>query len=400
LLNDQAAVQWQLGNLEGALELLEEALKDYAPFVLAYLNHQYLAEVKNIKGEFDFKLEHINHDLLKEKDKIPRVSVIVRTCIRRELLGDALQSLAEQTFQDFETIVVNDGGEGDMEEVVKSSGLRNVRYFLAPQGGPWSAMNYGLEMSRGEFITFFDDDDILYPDHLEVLVSYLEKPGSCPVAYPDAVVSWWTRDKQGLYKRIKAEEKNTHNFNRDELFRTNYINSVLLMARRGCFDDAGRFCSMFPAGGDWEMWLRLSEHYPFHHIKRFTAEVRIFQDEGRVTSRHGLDKFHWDNLLLFMHRGLALFSFSRLPEHERAYRRAMAELDRILNRHPELRSKINLRGLWDERHPYAYFADQARWFIELEKPGLAWEFARSARRLRWYEPKNIMLTLRSRIRGR
>jgi glycosyltransferase involved in cell wall biosynthesis len=399
LLNDAAVVQSLIGNTDEALALLEVALKkpfSSVPPVLAGLNQLYISEVKKIRESFDFRLEQKNHDNLSAQADRPKVSVIVRTYERKSLLEQALQSLARQNFQDFEAIVVNDGGDKGLEHVVKSAGLKRARYFYAPHKGPWSAMNYGLEMARGEFITFLDDDDILYPEHLEVLVAYLERPGSLAVVYPDARISIWKPREDGAYQRVKVRESLTREFSREEFFRTNYI-SVLLMARRGCFEQVGRFCSAFPSGGDWEMWLRLSEQYPFHHLRRLTAEVRVFTETERVTSRQAYDKYHWDNLLLFMHRGLPLFSFSRRPEHERAYQSAILELDQILKVHPDLRPRINLRGLWDDRHPYAYFADQARWFLEVKSPDWARDFAHAAQKLRWFEPKPFLLMLRARI---
>ena len=94
----------------------------------------------------------------------PRMSVIVRTKDRPELLKEALASLRAQTFTDFETLVVNDGDplpEGILAPA-PGSGVRVV--VPPPPGGRSRALNAGLAAARGEWIAYLDDDDLYDPD--------------------------------------------------------------------------------------------------------------------------------------------------------------------------------------------------------------------------------------------
>src|SRR5687768_11665247 len=100
----------------------------------------------------------------------PGVSVIVRTVDRPPLLREALASLANQTFRDFEVIVVRDGGTGTIDDVARDFfpylELRVIQ--LEPQGRV-TALNEGLKAARGDWICYLDDDDIVYPNHLQRL---------------------------------------------------------------------------------------------------------------------------------------------------------------------------------------------------------------------------------------
>jgi glycosyltransferase involved in cell wall biosynthesis len=94
----------------------------------------------------------------------PRVSVVVRTKDRPRLLGEALASLRAQTFQDFEVIVVNDGGVPPAGLDPAGAGLRVVT--TEPPHGRSRALDTGLRAARGRFVAYLDDDDLFLPHHL------------------------------------------------------------------------------------------------------------------------------------------------------------------------------------------------------------------------------------------
>lgn len=99
----------------------------------------------------------------------PRVSVILRTKDRPDLLAEALESLRAQTFTDFETVLVNDGGPLP-EGLLQSPPGRGLRVVVPPApGGRTRALNAGLAAARGGWIAYLDDDDLYLPHHLAAL---------------------------------------------------------------------------------------------------------------------------------------------------------------------------------------------------------------------------------------
>ncbi len=78
--------------------------------------------------------------------------------------------MLSQTFNDYEVLVINDGGDRTVESVVDQLQSNKVRYFYREHGGHRAALNLGLQMAQGKYISYLDDDDIYYPNHLDTLV--------------------------------------------------------------------------------------------------------------------------------------------------------------------------------------------------------------------------------------
>ena len=135
----------------------------------------------------------------------PLVSVIVRTKDRPILLKKALKSIASQTYRTLEVVLVNDGGCDLATEELKSIlGDIALQYSkLDKNTGRAHAGNAGIEIARGEYIGFLDDDDEFYPDHIVTLVNILETY-DYKAAYTDAYIAFFDFDpgrKQRLSKR-------------------------------------------------------------------------------------------------------------------------------------------------------------------------------------------------------
>jgi len=109
---------------------------------------------------------------------MPKFSIIIPTYNRKKLLKErALKSLSNQTFKDFEVIVINDGGEdvSDVIEEYKNKGL-NIKYISYRENRKTSyARNRGIEMAQSEWIAFLDDDDEYLPDTLEIYNKHIKK---------------------------------------------------------------------------------------------------------------------------------------------------------------------------------------------------------------------------------
>jgi glycosyltransferase involved in cell wall biosynthesis len=382
LINDYALARHYLGESSAALDLLRSLGSDDRLPSAVVLNRFYMEASFSILSSFDSSWAKSESDSGSHYCA-PRVSVIVRTFNRPDLLGEALASLKAQTFSDFEVIVVNDGGDPAAEDVVKKAGLGCVRYAMLPHGGRVRALNAGLALARGGYITGLDDDDAAYPCHLEKLAGYLDSPGAAPVVYGDYCLATYGRGAGGAVSR---REVRAGAYRRGALFETNPC-TILLMARRECYESAGCFIPALELAEDWEMWLRLASRYDFHHLAEVTAEVRERPGSANLTSRRLVEKYYWDNLVLYMRRGLGVFSFPKRPELESGYGRALGLVDRLLAAHPAAKTRLNLRGLWDMKRPYSWFADQGRWFLQLGEAGMARTCYALAARLGPLEPK-------------
>lgn len=111
----------------------------------------------------------------------PFFTVVIATYNRADLLGRALQSLADQLERNWEVVVVNDGSTDDTEQVIQESTLQwgeKLRYVFQENKGVAHAKNTGIQAARGKYITFLDSDDEFHPTHLRSRKNILE-------AFPD-----------------------------------------------------------------------------------------------------------------------------------------------------------------------------------------------------------------------
>jgi len=221
----------------------------------------------------------------------PVVSIVVRTYNRPERLQECLGCLADQTFKDFEAVVVNDAG-CDVRPIIDSFGDRlHCRYICnGSNKGRTPTLNIGVTESHARYVGILDDDDIVYPDHLQTLVSAaLEK--DLPVVYTDVKNVTFEKDKStGEWKRVQEQLVYSFDFERDNFLLANYIPVNCLLIRKDCFDDVGLFDETLPVYEDWDFLIRLSRKYDFLHIPKITGEYRRRDDNSNVVERPRYDE--------------------------------------------------------------------------------------------------------------
>ncbi|MEX2336430.1 MAG: glycosyltransferase family 2 protein [Fulvivirga sp.] len=110
----------------------------------------------------------------------PDISIIVATYNRAHLIEKALRSVQQQTFQKWQCLIIDDGSTDNTLELVVNLKANDNRfsYYARPEykkKGPSSCRNYGMELAKGKYIQFFDDDDFMYPELLEHKIEAIKK---------------------------------------------------------------------------------------------------------------------------------------------------------------------------------------------------------------------------------
>lgn len=110
----------------------------------------------------------------------PLVSIIIPTYNRAHLIGETLDSIVAQTYENWECIIVDDGSTDNTEEIVNKYIKKDNRfqYHLRPahhKSGGNGARNYGFFLSKGKYINFFDSDDVMLPNKMEIIIKELQK---------------------------------------------------------------------------------------------------------------------------------------------------------------------------------------------------------------------------------
>jgi glycosyltransferase involved in cell wall biosynthesis len=204
---------------------------------------------------------------------IPKISVILPTYNRPKLLSNALESLATQTFQDFEVVIVNDGGEMSTEKVISKweHHLNIVPIKLETNSGLPAARNVGIKMSRCSILAFLDDDDIFLPNHLSTGFHALQE-GQFELVYFDCVVKDNRVTPGTQFLNLKNTQSFDYTFDPDFLMICNYIPIISLMCRN-LRDSNIQFDESLKVQEDWDMLLQMYyvHNYKFRHLPITTS---------------------------------------------------------------------------------------------------------------------------------
>jgi glycosyltransferase involved in cell wall biosynthesis len=214
----------------------------------------------------------------------PCVTVVVTTYNRPAMLAEALESVAAQTFRDFELIVVNDAGE-DVSAIVNRFDHFDITHIRHAQNkGHAGARNTAIRQARGRYMAFLDDDDIFYPDHLERLVACAMAHPDAAIVYADSVQAYQTQiDGRWVVERRLLRHSVPYDPTR--LLIDNHIAVLCALVRCDVFAAVGAFDESLPVYEDWDLWLRASRRFSFIHLPQVTSEYRLRQSPDRTSVR-------------------------------------------------------------------------------------------------------------------
>lgn len=205
-----------------------------------------------------------------------KVSVIIPTYKRSEVICRAVDSVLAQTLDSIEVLVVDDNGIGTehgmktAEVMDKYRGNGKVRYFQHEENRNGSAArNTGINASRGEYISFLDDDDIYCPERLRKMADKMDSLDSC-----------WGACYTGYVKNMKngtrqfSAEKNEGDLFKQALMRSLFIGSGSnLFFRRSVIEEIGPFNESFRRNQDLEYLIRVLDKYKMAYVDEVLMET-------------------------------------------------------------------------------------------------------------------------------
>ncbi len=212
-------------------------------------------------------IKHTLADNCRKRKKMkPTVSVIVPTFNRAELIKTSVRSVLNQTYQDFEIIIIDDGSTDDTEKVVKNLNDDRIRYIRHERNkGAPAARNTGIRSARGKYLAFQDSDDEWMPEKLERQMAIFRGAVSdVGVVYSGF---WKVKDNKRLYfppPQIRKKEGNVYK----NLLEENFVAMPSAVIKSECFKKAGMFDEELPRYQDWELFIRISKHYNFAFVSK------------------------------------------------------------------------------------------------------------------------------------
>lgn len=210
--------------------------------------------------------------------KIPlKVSIILPTYNRRAFIGQAIESVLAQSFQNFELIIVDDGSTDGTTDFVKPFLSDRVQYIYQENAGRSCARNTAINIAKGEYIAFLDSDDLYLPEKLELQVKYLDENPGVGMIYTSA----YCIDADGRSIDFTYEANKSGNIYKEvAFFKPVTITLPTVMVRRQVLHVVGKFDEAMSRFEDTDMWRRIAKLYEVHAIPTATCKLRTHQENS------------------------------------------------------------------------------------------------------------------------
>lgn len=245
----------------------------------------------------------------------PAVSVIIPTFNRLALLREALDSVASQTFRDFEVIVVDDGSTEAIGEGL-SSHPTTPRVVRQSNAGPAAARNRGIAAANADIVAFLDSDDLWLPKKLATYFEWMHREPDVPIWY--GPMQPITREGRRVPGRTKPCMGGCI---AEALFHSSFVHVPTVVCQKSLLTDVGCFDESLPVCEDYDLWLRLSVRTRFGLIEEPLALRRLHDDR--------LSKGQMSRNLDVKARVLSAFFESGIAAEKLNRRRAEARLAKV-----------------------------------------------------------------------
>jgi glycosyltransferase involved in cell wall biosynthesis len=318
----------------------------------------------------------------------PRVSIIMRTRNRPDLLHRAIEDVFAQTFGDWELIVVDDADDhlavdGVVDELPSDRRKQVVVVSRADQPhGRWLAANAGLNVAKGEFVSLHDDDDFWDPAFLATTTTFLDAHPDAGAACTRTQIVIERPSPDGLL--LKTDEypflPDLSCITLTDMMRANRIPPISLLYRRALHDELGPYDDTLSVLGDWDFYLRVIAAHPIElidgppmaywshrpeaegdDVNSISTQMVRFATDDRIRDRYVREGVERDGLQSYMHLAHEMHWLdrrmdARIQGLRQAEDRLSAQLDRVEQKIAGLHQEvIDLRAHVDERTSLSSF---------------------------------------------
>jgi glycosyltransferase involved in cell wall biosynthesis len=213
-------------------------------------------------------------------------TIIIPTYNRKSFLKKAVDSVLNQTFPDFELIIVDDGSTDGTKEMISDYKDIRIKYLYQENKGPSSARNKAINQSKGKYICPLDSDDWWHKDKLRIHVEHFNSYPEYKIFHTQEI---WYRNGELLHQKKKHAKPSGSIF--PHCLPLCCVSISTAVIHKSVFDEIGLFDETLPACEDYDFWLRVSLKHPVFLID----QPLTLKDGGRPDQLsmkiEGLDKY-------------------------------------------------------------------------------------------------------------
>lgn len=288
-----------------------------------------------------------------------KVSVIIPNYRHARYLKERIDSVLEQTYRDFEVIILDDCSPDDSREIIETYRTRekiaHIVYNEHNSGSTFVQWQKGFDLAQGEYIWIAESDDFADPEFLSSCVEQLESDPSCTLAYTESRLV--DAESRPMKKRMKgAYSKGSpcdmwegDDFILHNMLRCNTIYNASMVVFRKAAIPADKTYMQFRLNGDWLFWVKIALQGKVAHINAPYNNFR--QHEVKVTHTSRTDGTGLAELLRLYD---IFFSLIELPRRTRwaVEGRIIRHARRALRHIDTLSRRKEVAGMWQERYTH------------------------------------------------
>ena len=220
----------------------------------------------------------MGYTVMTKKD--PLVSVVMPAYNAEKFIGESIESILNQTFKDFEFIILDDCSKDSTWEIIQEYAKKDERIVPIKNEKNLNIAlnrNKGVEMSKGKYIVWQDADDISKPERIEKLVNYME-------SYPEVGIcgSFIQSFDEGGDLDIREYSTKDEQL-RKCIFMFSPVAQPAAIIRKAAFDIVGKYNEDFPPAEDIDMSFRIGEHFQFANIPEVLLNYREHPESATHT---------------------------------------------------------------------------------------------------------------------
>lgn len=202
---------------------------------------------------------------------LPLISVILPVYNAENTLGEAIESILNQTFADFELILINDGSTDASEKIVLSYEDKRIKYFSNETNkGLIYTLNRGLRLARGKYIARMDADDISLPTRFEKQVRILEENPSVIVC-GSRIAYFGIKKRKSVYIAPESSEENKKWLVRESCF----AHPTVMMRKEVLVNNRISYHPDYKNAEDYKLWIDLAPYGEFYNIQEVLLNYRL-----------------------------------------------------------------------------------------------------------------------------
>lgn len=213
--------------------------------------------------------------------KEPLVSVVMPAYNAEKFIGEAIESILNQTFKDFEFIILDDCSTDKTWEIIQKYAKKDERIVAVKNEKNLNIAlnrNKGVEMSKGKYVVWADADDISKPERVEKLVNYMENHSEVGICGSN-LQSFSGEKLMGIREFFEEDE-----LLRKNIFKFSPVAQPTAIVRKECFDKVGHYNPSYPPAEDLDFSFRVGRCYKFGNIPKVLLMYREHPNSATFTN--------------------------------------------------------------------------------------------------------------------